>query len=282
VRLILEDGTAVITDVEGKFSIYGLSPRRHVLRVDERTLPPGAELIETGRRNAGDARSRFVDLTMGELHSASFAIRRTDAVVRAVLDRRAQGEVSGLVADSGTVMIGGTPTSTSVASGVAAMLGGGAATGPVAPGAVAGAPGVVAGAIAGTDSVRSAYRPLLATGVRTLGDGLRPSCCARLVACHRAANGHRLDVRLPQVGAARRRRERGAGDRARRRCARHAGVGARARSHSRRRSGRWLVEDLDPSEPGMQTMLGDSGAVFQLAAPTQAGDGRGAHRPATC
>ena len=56
VRVILEDGTSVITDVEGKFSFYGISPRRHVLRVDERTLPPGAVLLETARRNAGNLR----------------------------------------------------------------------------------------------------------------------------------------------------------------------------------------------------------------------------------
>ena len=46
VRLILEDGTYVVTDVEGKFNFYGLRPTTHVLKLDRTSLPEDVELIE--------------------------------------------------------------------------------------------------------------------------------------------------------------------------------------------------------------------------------------------
>jgi hypothetical protein len=73
VRLILEDGTYVVTDVEGKFNFYGLRPTTHVLKLDRTSLPEDVELIEQNVRNAGDPSSRFVDLKSGEIHRADFA-----------------------------------------------------------------------------------------------------------------------------------------------------------------------------------------------------------------
>ncbi len=74
VRLVLEDGSYVITDVEGKYNFYGLRATTHVLKLDRTTLPQDVELIEQNVRNAGDPSSRFVDLKAGELHRADFAI----------------------------------------------------------------------------------------------------------------------------------------------------------------------------------------------------------------
>lgn len=82
VRIYLEDGTYAITDEEGKYSLYGLSPRTHVAKVDATTLPAGATLRVLDNRNARDAGSRFVDLKNGELHKADFAIEQCDAGVR--------------------------------------------------------------------------------------------------------------------------------------------------------------------------------------------------------
>ncbi|KPF69967.1 hypothetical protein IP84_03580 [beta proteobacterium AAP99] len=72
VRLYLQDGTWVITDSEGKYSLCGLAPRTHVIKVDPVTLPPGARLGVTANRNAGDPGSLFVDLKNGSLHRADF------------------------------------------------------------------------------------------------------------------------------------------------------------------------------------------------------------------
>jgi len=81
VRLLLEDGTYVITDGAGKFSFYGISNRTHVLKLDRTTLPMGAKLEAISQRNLGDAGSRIVDLKAGELHRGDFAIAGCDAGV---------------------------------------------------------------------------------------------------------------------------------------------------------------------------------------------------------
>jgi uncharacterized repeat protein (TIGR01451 family) len=93
VRLFMEDGTMVVTDAEGKYSLYGVSPRTHVMKVDEITLPRGAELIALNNRNAGDPSSRFVDVKMGEMARADFAEGSCAPEVFAeVKARRAKGE----------------------------------------------------------------------------------------------------------------------------------------------------------------------------------------------
>ncbi|MFT4172800.1 MAG: hypothetical protein QM639_09595 [Rhodocyclaceae bacterium] len=74
VRLWLEDGTSVVTDSEGKWSLYGLRPQTRVLRLDETTLPPGATIALLDNRNARNPSSRFLDLKKGELHKANFPL----------------------------------------------------------------------------------------------------------------------------------------------------------------------------------------------------------------
>jgi uncharacterized repeat protein (TIGR01451 family) len=90
VRLLMEDGTSVVTDNEGKYSLYGLSPITHVLKLDSTTLPAGSRLIVLNNRNSGKGDSRFVDLKKGELHKADFAVNSCDAeaVVKEVQQRR--------------------------------------------------------------------------------------------------------------------------------------------------------------------------------------------------
>ena len=95
VRIYLEDGTYAVSDSEGKYTFYGISPRTHALKIDKTTLPPDAELITQTNRNAGDAGSRFVDLKRGELHQADFAIGNCDEKIYTnVKARRAKGEAS--------------------------------------------------------------------------------------------------------------------------------------------------------------------------------------------
>ncbi len=95
VRLLMEDGTSVITDVEGKYSLYGLSPITHVLKLDTATLPRGARLIALNNRNSGKGDSRFIDLKKGELHKADFAIDscNANAIIQEVEQRRKALEV---------------------------------------------------------------------------------------------------------------------------------------------------------------------------------------------
>ena len=94
VRLVLSEGTTLVSDSEGKYSYCGLRPRSHVMRVDETTLPRGARLTTSSNRNLGDAGSLWLDLKNGELHRADFVVGSCTAnVLEQVKARRAQGEV---------------------------------------------------------------------------------------------------------------------------------------------------------------------------------------------
>jgi len=73
VRLYLQDGTYVITDGDGLFSVYGLDPGQYVVAVDTYTLPAGLDLKLLAVDQAADANSRFVDLSNGDFHRVDFA-----------------------------------------------------------------------------------------------------------------------------------------------------------------------------------------------------------------
>ena len=76
VELWMEEGTRIVTGDDGKFSLPNVKPGQHVLRVNERSLPPRTELIKGGRDFAGDASSRFVRLTEGGIARANFFVKR--------------------------------------------------------------------------------------------------------------------------------------------------------------------------------------------------------------
>jgi uncharacterized repeat protein (TIGR01451 family) len=93
VRMYLTDGTSLISDVEGKYSVCGLAPRTQVLVVDQTTLPRGSRLTTSSSRNAGDAGSLFLDLKNGELHRADVVEGScSNRVLEQVKARRARGE----------------------------------------------------------------------------------------------------------------------------------------------------------------------------------------------
>ena len=94
VRLVMEDGSTLVSDSEGKYSLCGVSPRSHVLRLDPLTLPRGAHLTTSGSRNLGDAGSLWLDLKYGELHRADFVVGScSNRVLDQVKARRALGEI---------------------------------------------------------------------------------------------------------------------------------------------------------------------------------------------
>ena len=95
VRMYLEDGTYLVSDVEGKYSYCGVRPTTHVLKVDQTTLPTRSRLVTSSNRNVGDANSIFVDLKNGEMQRADFIEGScNNEVIEQVKARRAQGEVS--------------------------------------------------------------------------------------------------------------------------------------------------------------------------------------------
>jgi uncharacterized repeat protein (TIGR01451 family) len=97
VRLYLNDGTSIISDVEGKYSLCDMRPQTWVLKADKLTLPKGSRLVTSSSRNAGDAGSLFLDLKNGELMRADFIEGScSNTVLEQVKARRTQGEISPL------------------------------------------------------------------------------------------------------------------------------------------------------------------------------------------
>ena len=74
VKLYLENGTYVITDENGMYTLFGINAGHHSLRIDTLTLPDGLSLKPIDNRHAADPESRFVDLRSGEYHRADFAV----------------------------------------------------------------------------------------------------------------------------------------------------------------------------------------------------------------
>ncbi len=72
IRLYMEDGTNVTTDENGQYSLCGVRPITHVLKIDPLSTPVGSRFGVTSSRNAGDPESLFIDLKKGELHRADF------------------------------------------------------------------------------------------------------------------------------------------------------------------------------------------------------------------
>lgn len=108
VRLYMENGSSVVTDSEGRWSLYGLKPVTHALRLDSTTLPAGARLAPWDHRNAGAADSRFVDVKKGEFAKANFLVDNCQdtGLVEAVKARRenaAKAETIGAGTGAGAV-----------------------------------------------------------------------------------------------------------------------------------------------------------------------------------
>ena len=80
VRLVLETGQTVVTDADGLYGFDDLSPRAHVVQIDEESLPAEYELVacEEDSRAAGSASGRIVDALAGTVTRADFYVARKD------------------------------------------------------------------------------------------------------------------------------------------------------------------------------------------------------------
>ncbi|MDP5102559.1 MAG: hypothetical protein NWP98_01375 [Erythrobacter sp.] len=76
VRVMLEDGSFAVTDVDGRYHFEGVVPGTHVVQVSKMTLPAGTKLVDCQRstRNAGSASSRFAIGQGGSLIVADFHV----------------------------------------------------------------------------------------------------------------------------------------------------------------------------------------------------------------
>lgn len=74
VRVVMEDGSFAITDMEGRYHFQGVIPGNHVVQVVPSTLPAGGRFVDCAKstRSAGSAISRFVSGQGGSLMVADF------------------------------------------------------------------------------------------------------------------------------------------------------------------------------------------------------------------
>lgn len=78
VRVMLQDGTYIVTDQEGRWHADNLRPGTHVVQLDETSLPKGFELqaCDQNTRTGGRNFSQFVNLRGGTLWRADFRLKR--------------------------------------------------------------------------------------------------------------------------------------------------------------------------------------------------------------
>ena len=79
VRLLLEDGTFVVTDRDGLYHFEGVPAGRHVVQLDTGSIPATHEAVacDADTRAAGSAISRFVEGQGGLLKRVDFQLRPT-------------------------------------------------------------------------------------------------------------------------------------------------------------------------------------------------------------
>jgi fimbrial isopeptide formation D2 family protein/uncharacterized repeat protein (TIGR01451 family) len=93
VRMYMQDGTSITSDVEGKYSLCDLDPKLNVLVLDQTTLPRGSVMTTSGSRNAGDAMSLFLDLKNGDMQRADFVETSCyDGVIKQVKARQVRDD----------------------------------------------------------------------------------------------------------------------------------------------------------------------------------------------
>jgi uncharacterized repeat protein (TIGR01451 family) len=85
VRVLMEDGTFVVSDRDGLFHFEGVRPGTHVVQLDLSSLPDGYEAVPCLRntRHGGRAFSQFVDIRGGALWRTDFHLRRIAAAPKA-------------------------------------------------------------------------------------------------------------------------------------------------------------------------------------------------------
>jgi uncharacterized repeat protein (TIGR01451 family) len=77
VRVLMQDGTYIVTDQEGRWHADNIRPGTHVVQLDETSLPKGVELqaCEQNTRTGGRNFSQFVNLRGGTLWRADFRLK---------------------------------------------------------------------------------------------------------------------------------------------------------------------------------------------------------------
>ncbi len=85
IRLLMEDGSYVVTDADGLYHFEGVSPGTHVVQIDLASVPSTHAPVtcDADTRSAGSAVSRFVEAGGGSLQRVDFQLRPTGVAAAA-------------------------------------------------------------------------------------------------------------------------------------------------------------------------------------------------------
>ena len=93
VRIVTQEGLSVVTDIDGKYSLFGLRPVTHAFLVQNETLPAGTEVTVTRTNDLMRGGSRVIPLRKGEMRAEHFAVADcTPQTMAEVENRRAHFE----------------------------------------------------------------------------------------------------------------------------------------------------------------------------------------------
>lgn len=90
VRIVTQQGLTVVTDRDGKYSLFGLKPISHVLALQSSTLPLNAKPRVSRVADMLQAGSRLVALKRGELRAENFPLEGCTPAAYAEVSRRAE------------------------------------------------------------------------------------------------------------------------------------------------------------------------------------------------
>ncbi|HBR35806.1 MAG TPA: hypothetical protein DD939_00710, partial [Sulfitobacter pontiacus] len=88
VRIVTQEGLSVVTDMDGKYSLFGLRPVTHAFLVQDETLPVGTEVTVTRTNDLLRGGSRLIPLRKGELRAEHFAVLDCTPEAMAEVDQR--------------------------------------------------------------------------------------------------------------------------------------------------------------------------------------------------
>ena len=97
VRVILENGDFAITDENGKYSIYGVSSKTHIAKIDMDSVPTNLIPLQLNSKFSKNGESQFVDLKKAQLYKADFAFKlletnKVNLIKNQLLERSQQYE----------------------------------------------------------------------------------------------------------------------------------------------------------------------------------------------
>ncbi len=105
IKIVLEDGTNILTDADGHWHADNIRPGTHVVQLDLDSLNDQYEIINKGNntRFAGRKFSQFVNLQAGSLWRADFYLRKKAGVEKALTPAAKASTVEQATIDAGKV-----------------------------------------------------------------------------------------------------------------------------------------------------------------------------------